>query len=58
MVSSLNAVTELGAFVILLMLVCPVAMGVMMLLMWRGMRHERAAPGESERSREPVLPNT
>jgi hypothetical protein len=37
----LNAVIEVGALVILLMLACPAIMGVMMLLMWRSMRHDR-----------------
>jgi flagellar basal body-associated protein FliL len=32
-------VTELGVLLILIMLVCPLVMGAMMLVMWRGMRH-------------------
>jgi flagellar basal body-associated protein FliL len=34
-------VTELGVLVILMMLACPLVMGAMMLMMWRGMRHHR-----------------
>jgi hypothetical protein len=32
-------VTELGVLLILMMLACPLVMGAMMLMMWRGMRH-------------------
>lgn len=31
--------TELGVLLILMMLACPLVMGAMMLMMWRGMRH-------------------
>jgi hypothetical protein len=34
-------VTELGVLVILIMLACPLVMGAMMLMMWRGMRDHR-----------------
>ena len=39
--SPLNAVIELSALAILLMLACPTIMGAMMLLMWRSTRHDR-----------------
>jgi hypothetical protein len=43
--------TELGVvLIVLMMLACPLVMGAMMLMMWRGMR--RPAHGEKHRRRD------
>lgn len=34
---------EVGAWVLVVIVVCPLVMGVMMLVMWRGMRHDKGA---------------
>jgi hypothetical protein len=39
MVGTLDTMTEVGVLLILMMLACPIVMGAMMLMMWRGMRH-------------------
>jgi flagellar basal body-associated protein FliL len=37
---TLDAMTEVGiVLIVLMMLACPLVMGAMMLMMWRGMRH-------------------
>jgi hypothetical protein len=43
--------TELGlVLIVLMMLACPIVMGPMMLMMWRGMRHR---DGRDSVTREP-----
>ncbi len=37
-----------GAILLVAVLICPVVMGTMMFLMWRGMRHGRDSGGERE----------
>jgi flagellar basal body-associated protein FliL len=46
-----NAMTEVGVVLIVLMiLACPIVVGTMMLVMWRGMRH--GAHRETQRSND------
>ncbi len=39
------------SLILLAVLVCPVVMGTMMFLMWRGMRHGDQSEGESQGSK-------
>ncbi len=52
MVGSIDAVMELGLLlIVLMMLACPLVMGAMLLMMWRGMRHRDGAAPQNDRER-------
>jgi hypothetical protein len=42
---------EIGiVLIVLMMLACPLVMGAMMLMMWRGMRHKHRTPDPDSRA--------